>query len=110
LAPATYRKRNMHLAQSTWSVFTITLKLDLIYVIGFRTILTAVLLRGWNLTLALLVSAFVPALYIRDVIHSPPPKFEFFRSVFRVTNRYRRRCESVERTRTGLSATGDLIG
>jgi hypothetical protein len=63
----------MHLVQSTWSVFTITLKLYLIYVIGFRTILTAVLLRGWNLTLALLVRAFVPTFYVQDVIHDSSP-------------------------------------
>src|SRR5258706_7222896 len=74
-------RSNTHSFQRTWLVFAFTLELDFIHFIGFRTEVTAVLLRGWNLTLALLVTAFVPALHIHDVFHNLPYSLELCRSV-----------------------------
>ena len=62
----------MYSIQRTWSVFAVALELDFLDVIGVRTEVAAVLLRGWNLTLALLVCAFVTTLDIRDVVHNSP--------------------------------------
>jgi len=67
---------DMYSIQRTWSVFAVALELDFLDVIGVRTEVAAVLLRGWNLTLALLVCAFVTTLDIRDVVHNSPRSFE----------------------------------
>lgn len=53
-------------------MLAVALELDFIQIIRFRTKITAVFLHRWNLTLALLVSAFVPAFGINDVIHNSP--------------------------------------
>jgi hypothetical protein len=74
-------RSSMHSVQGARSEGTGALELDFIHFIGVRTEVTAILLRGRNLTLALLVSAFVSALNIRDVIHSSPHSFEFCDSV-----------------------------
>jgi hypothetical protein len=66
----------MYSIQRTWSVFAVALELDFLDVIGVRTEVAAVLLRGWNLTLALLVCAFVTTVDIRDVVHNSPRSFE----------------------------------
>jgi hypothetical protein len=58
--------------QRAGCVFTVTLELDFSYVIGVRAVVTAVFLRAWNPTLALLVSTFVLAFCINDVIHNSP--------------------------------------
>ena len=63
----------MRSVQRARTMFTAALQLDFIHVVGIRTEVTSVLLRGWNLTLALLVSAFMPALDIHDVIHDSFP-------------------------------------
>ena len=60
----------MYSIQRARSVVTGALELDFLDVIGVRTEVAAVLLRGWNLTLALLVCAFVTTLDIRDVVHN----------------------------------------
>jgi hypothetical protein len=58
-------------------VFAVALELDFIHLVRVRTEVTAILLLGLNLALALLMSAFVPAFHIRDVIHISPPLSRF---------------------------------
>jgi hypothetical protein len=57
-------------------VFAVALEFNFLDVIGLRTEIAAILLRGRNLTLALFVCAFVATLDIRDVVHNSPRSFK----------------------------------
>src|SRR5271157_1607566 len=66
---------NRHSVQRACRVSTGTLELDFLQIMGFRTVITAVVLAGLNLALALLMTAFVHALRIYDVFHVHLPSF-----------------------------------
>lgn len=58
--------------QRAWTVLTVTLNFDFLFIISIRTVIAAIRLKGWHLTLALRIHALVLATHVHNFCHEAP--------------------------------------